>query len=812
MGKIIARIRLVALYVLLLLPPMIYGAIKALESSNNSPIDWVDDRFTERRHYDEFVEMFGPGDAVIASWPGCVWTDERLDQILTELQTSPVFKDSKGNSYFHSVMTGRRTLQQMTAPPAGLSPDAGEMDPAALTGLAGPMEMSASMASGSILANRSRMPQEVAVQRLRGTLIGRDGLQTCVVCVLNSAGLATRTSVVEEIRKVILVTCGVADKDLHLAGPVIDGLTVDEASHRSLTQFAAPSAIVIFLICLWSLKSFVAAGVVFVTAMLCQGAILAIIYYSGERLSALLIILPPLVQVLTVSGGIHLMNYYFNALETMEPREAAIDAFRQGWLPSMLSLGTTAMGTASLMVSSLEPIRLFGIYGTIGVLMAAALVLTVVPCTMMLLGRKRRKASASPLPADDQANDPADDSGQNAPGLSEEEILHPTGRGWRALARLLNRWNLVSLVLLFGIMACAGLGLPDVRTSVRIETLFEPDSRIMTDYEWLEDRLGPLVPIEVLLTFAPECRLNDRQRMDLLWKVDSILKGQEHIRSTTSALTFFPPMPEMRGVSATLRSAVMNKAIHTARPAFESAAVLANNADGEVWRITAHCSSIEPLDYGDVLQKVRVEIDQRLAEMNLTEESGVTVGTSGIMPLVHQIQGQLLSDLFNSLMSALVVITLTMTVAEAGFLNGLVAMCSNIFPIVIAFGLMGWLQQPMDIGSVMTASIALGIAVDDTLHFLAFFRRQLDHPGATRFSAVLSTYLHCGAAMIQTSVSCGIGLLVFSFSDFVPTSRFAVLMAFLLLLALLGDLLMLPALLLSPCGRLFQRHTASEEA
>lgn len=781
MGKIIARIRLVALYGLLLLPPMIYGAIKALESSNNSPIDWVDDRFTERRHYDDFVEMFGPGDVVIASWPGCVWTDARLDVVLAELRSSSVFKDARGNSLFHSVVTGRETLQKITAA-AERDPSADLMDPQAAR-----------------MAERARMPQEVAVQRLRGTLIGRDGLQTCVICTLNSEGLVARAALVKEIRRVIQETCQVADGDLHLAGPVIDGLTVDEASHRSLTKFAAPSAIVILLICLWSLKSFVAAGVVFVTALLCQGAILAIIYYTGERLSALLIILPPLVQVLTVSGGIHLMNYYFNALETMEPREAAIEAFRQGWLPSMLSLGTTAMGTASLMVSGLEPIRLFGIYGTIGVLMAAALVLTVVPCTMMLLGRKPQKTTTV-------------DQQEIAPGLSEEEILHPTGRGWRFLAKLLNRWNFASLVFLFGIMACAGLGLPDVKTSVRIETLFEPDSRIMADYAWLEDRLGPLVPIEVLLTFAPDCRLNDRQRMDLLWKVDGLLRGQEHIRSTTSALTFFPPMPEMKGLSTTLRSAVMNKAIRSAKPAFVSAEFLANNADGEIWRITAHCSSLEPLDYGDLLQKVRVAIDERLTEMNLTEASGVKIGTSGIMPLVHQIQGQLLSDLFNSLMSALAVITLTMTVAEAGFLNGLIAMCSNVFPIVIAFGLMGWLQQPMDIGSVMTASIALGIAVDDTLHFLAFFRRQLDHPGATRFSAVLSTYRHCGAAMIQTSVSCGIGLLVFAFSDFVPTSRFAILMAFLLLLALLGDLLMLPALLLSPCGRLFQRHTASLEA
>jgi predicted RND superfamily exporter protein len=109
----------------------------------------------------------------------------------------------------------------------------------------------------------------------------------------------------------------------------------------------------------------------------------------------------------------------------------------------------------------------------------------------------------------------------------------------------------------------------------------------------------------------------------------------------------------------------------------------------------------------------------------------------------------------------------------------------------------------MDIGSVMTASIALGIAVDDTLHFLAFFRRTVNQPGTSRFSAVLSAYQHCGVAMIQTSVSCGIGLMVYAFSDFVPTSRFAILMAILLLLALLGDLLLLPALLLSPAGRFF---------
>ncbi len=780
-----SRIRLLLIYLLVSLPVIIYGAIQALQASNNSPIDWVDERFSARRTYDEFVELFGPGDAIIISWPECYWTDERLDQLVHRLRTDAVFRSADGDSYFHSVNCGREMLLQMTgAAQTGLPPFS-EQAASALShegSTANAPEILAGAASLSI-------SEPVAIQRLQGTLIGKDGRLTCVICTLNSEGLAKRAELVPQLKQLVLDLFELEDSDLRLAGPVIDGLTVDEASHRSLTQFALPSSIVIFLICLFSLRSLVAATVVFLTSALCQGLLLAVIYYSGERLSALLIILPPLVQVLTVSGGIHLMNYYFNALRTMEPRDAAIECFRQGWLPSMLSLGTTAIGTASLMISGLQPIRLFGIYGTVGVLTTAAAVLTVIPCSMMILGKK---------PREQQTND------DSSPHSTESTEAGGVPGVWTWLAAFLLRFNGLSLLFLFGIMALAAIGLPWLKTSVRIETLYETDSRIMRDYAWLEDRIGALVPIDVLLVFGPECRLNDRQRMDVLWKANQALQQQDSVRSTMSAITLFPVLPRMPGVSATIRASLLNKAVRQAKPAFEQAAMLRTTDAGEIWRLTAHVSALAPLDYGDVLDDVRSVIEEQVASLPAEARESISLTTSGIMPLVHQIQGQLLSDLFNSLMSALLVITLTMTLAQAGFLNGLLAMCSNIFPIVIAFGLMGLLQQPMDIGSVMTASIALGIAVDDTLHFLTFFRRELARPGTDRFSAVLATYLDCGPAMIQTSISCGIGLLVFAFSDFVPTSRFAVLMAFLLMLALLGDLLMLPALLLSPAGRLFE--------
>jgi uncharacterized protein len=154
----------------------------------------------------------------------------------------------------------------------------------------------------------------------------------------------------------------------------------------------------------------------------------------------------------------------------------------------------------------------------------------------------------------------------------------------------------------------------------------------------------------------------------------------------------------------------------------------------------------------------------------------------------------------------LVLITVMMPLAQGGLFAGLVAMIPNVFPVLLLFGLLGLNGTPLDIGTVTTASVALGIAVDDTLHYLTFFQRGLQS-GRSRRQSVEFAYRHCGAAMIQTSVICGLGLLVFSLADFIPTSRFAWMSSSLIAVALLADLFLLPALLLSPLGNLFELIT-----
>jgi predicted RND superfamily exporter protein len=149
-----------------------------------------------------------------------------------------------------------------------------------------------------------------------------------------------------------------------------------------------------------------------------------------------------------------------------------------------------------------------------------------------------------------------------------------------------------------------------------------------------------------------------------------------------------------------------------------------------------------------------------------------------------------------------------MMFVSRSFAAGVVAMVPNVLPVLVIFGGMGWMGIPLDIGSMMTASIALGVAVDDTIHYLARFREDLDHYG-DRNQAIVATYQHCAIPTLQAAMISGLGLSVFAFSTFTPTQRFGWLMLTILIAGVISELIMLPALLAGPLGRVFQPIVAS---
>jgi len=193
-------------------------------------------------------------------------------------------------------------------------------------------------------------------------------------------------------------------------------------------------------------------------------------------------------------------------------------------------------------------------------------------------------------------------------------------------------------------------------------------------------------------------------------------------------------------------------------------------------------------------------------DQNWREVSNISAIYTGVVPLVYKAQRTLLTSLIWSTGLAFAIIAVVMVLVLRNPLAGLVSMIPNAFPVVVIFGLMGWTNVLVDIGTMMTASVAMGVAVDDTVHFLTWFRRGLDQ-GLNRPGAIRMAYDRCSAAMLQTTAIGGLGLMVFALSTFTPTQRFGYLMCALLVAALVGDLIFLPALLASPLGRVFERKS-----
>ena len=851
------RFRLLLVYGLLSLPVVLLGARAALRVNANSPLAWVPETFPARAEFDGFRRMFGSGDVAIVGWDGGTVEDSRINRFTQLLRKSPTFRLADGSPVFEQVISGVEAYDQLLRPPVDLD-------------------------------------EEEAARRLCGSLLGPDGVSTCVVVVFDQRALANRARWVALIRATATRHCDVPDDDLHLAGPVLDGLEVDRESQGSLDRFALPSALAVLGMCLLFLPTWRAALVVFLLSVFCELATLALVHFCGDSLNALLIVLPPLIQTAAVSGGIHLVNYYFDS-HARGDRDPAGRAIRLAWLPCALSAGTTAIGLASLMVSELAPIRAFGAFGGAGMVLTTALLLTVIPGLFtlwpqaMLRGWKRTVGSR--LAGTQTAQLSAGESGGEASGqglhqsarlsvgqpasLSADGRATPAGiravnRGhagngtengsatdelaspvWDWLAGILARWpGVVAATATLAMLAC-GWGLARLETSVRIETLFGPDSRLIRDYAWLEGTLGPMVPVEVVLHCDPGCRLSPLERLTLVTRLEQELAVLTKGGGTLSAATFTPRLECPPGVDPEKFTRMVNALLDQGRDQLIGVGYLHADRRGESWRITGRVSALAAIDYGAFLQQVEQRLGEVLREASVglgvgaqpglqlaAGQSGLaganpvhplgkhsddaaeglregakggTVGPSaslrltctGIMPVVQSIQQQLFDDLLASFVSALVVITLVMIVVQGGVLPGVLSMASNVFPIVLIFGWLGWQRIAVDIGSVLTASVALGIAIDNTLHLLTFFRREVDR-GLDPRGALRSAYRHCGDAMVESTLVCLAGTTVFGFASFVPTQRFALLMLGLLLLALIGDLVFLPAILLSPLGRFFR--------
>ncbi|RMG31283.1 MAG: RND transporter [Gammaproteobacteria bacterium] len=562
-----------------------------------------------------------------------------------------------------------------------------------------------------------------------------------------------------------------------LAGQVpLDVAELESMLHDNMVFI--PATTLTGLVLVWWLFRRVLAVL---TAGLVTGAVVAstvaVYVLTGQPFTLVSSIVPPLLAALTLATIIHVFNALHDAsrigLFGPARMRRALQAVQR---PVLYTSLTTAAGLASLAASRVRPVAVFGLISAVGVLLVYALLRWVLPA---FLGRLDRR-----------------------PWHRERGGLRHLDRFVRRISRLGIRHAGAVLVVTGLALAAATPALWKITTETSFLEFFRPDHPIRRDTDRIERRLAGLTSLEVLFTAPDEGGLRRPGRLREIRDFQRWAEAQPEIDRTLSAADFVEEM---------------NWAFHGGRDA-------ARRIPDDPKLVSQYLFVYDGDDLYDLVDegftrgRVTLNLNVHRANRISAVMERIRARLAGIGDLHWEIGGfgRLFADMedllvqgqFHSLLGALVLVFVLMALLWRSVGEAALCMLPNLSPVLLIFILMGLAGIWLDMATVMIASVAVGIAVDDTIHLYHGYRSRRRR-GASPVVALARTYRHAGRAVTTTTLILCAQFFLMTASRFVPTAHFGLLTGVGLLAALVFDLLVLPALLMALHGRRGRRRATS---
>ncbi|SEO97595.1 efflux RND transporter permease subunit [Aquisalimonas asiatica] len=563
-----------------------------------------------------------------------------------------------------------------------------------------------------------------------------------------------------------LTSHGLDDRLAGIAGHV----ALDVAQLRAMltgTALFVPATTLIGLIVIGFLfRRWLAVGIAAVTVGgVVNGALVALVL-MGAPYTLITSIVPPLLSALTIAMLVHLFTAASHqarrGVNGPERAQRALDAIRR---PVFYMGITTVVALLTLTLSPIRPVAAFGLVSAVGILLAVLLVLYVVPG---ILARWDRR-----------------DWHQGAGG-------HTINRVTRALSALAIRragW-VVAITLL--ILAA---GLPQIR-HVMVETdlyaFFKEDHPVIQATREVETSLSGVMPLEVVFDTGEYDGATDpalladlkslQDRLDARPEVDFSLSLADMVEEMHWAFNEGDPDYRALPDSAPLISQYLfvydGRDLHDVVDRdLQQTRILMN--------LNIHGARELNLFMDDVRDAVRSEVgDDAVEYWDLAGMGRLFADQETLL-----IQGQL-----RSLIAVVILMSALMLLFWRSFTAAGITMIPNLAPIAAIFSVMGILGIWLDMATALVASVAVGIAVDDTVHTYHQFRKHR-LAGSSTVAALARTYRRSGRAVTATTLILCAQFLILGLSDFLPLVAFGLLTALGLVAAWLFDLLLLPALL-----------------
>ena len=180
-----------------------------------------------------------------------------------------------------------------------------------------------------------------------------------------------------------------------------------------------------------------------------------------------------------------------------------------------------------------------------------------------------------------------------------------------------------------------------MRTSVKLRDLFSSQDRVLVEYAWLEEYVGAMVPVEVVVHFPLSSQIDFRQQALFVNAVATEVRKLDEVGGVMSAATFALPFPQDRGARQIVRKTMVRNRLQEAR-------FLCEDEARRSWRVTARVPALGDLDYQQFLQQLEHRITPLIATLAERAREPIEATVTGALPLIYQTQRTLLADLINS--------------------------------------------------------------------------------------------------------------------------------------------------------------------
>lgn len=618
---------------------------------------------------------------------------------------------------------------------------------------------------------------------LRGFLISSDGSATALAIQINEEKntYSNRNQIIDSINDIL--SYHQEKYTFHISGiPFYRNQYVNMLNTEIIGYISISSLLIIFL--LWYLYRTI-WGILFPMIIVWATLLftIAIMQLTGGYLEIMSSTIAPILLCVGVADSIHMISKYDDARENGKGKMPSItEMMKTLGSATFLTSVTTAIGFASLLSSSVVPMKKFGIYTAIGVFLAYLITIVFLPAALRM-SRKKRVVN------------------------EKSSSFYPLISRWLQKLTALNRMY-YGKVLIIALIVTLGfsIGMKDLTVNGKVYDDISDDTKIMQDSRFFTEQIAPQFPLEFIVNFnKPEGALTaDAVRKS--FELEQRLLEYPEIARVTGLHTLIKEVHSLFNYETKEASALPD----TDQAVAQYVLLLEVSGSDELYRlvdfdysklrITAFTEDAGSKRINEIKNNLQQDVDELFKD-----ESVVITGTT---ILSADLTDKIVYSLAWSIIIALFAITAIMVLLFRDLRLILIALIPNLIPLIIVAGVMGLFNIDIKPSTAVIFTIALGIAVDDSIHYLARLRIETQRRNAL-FPALSATTIRTGRAIIITSMILIAGFGTLITSSFTSTAMMGILVCTTIFSAVISDLFVLPSLFYWLNPKLRQRELNS---